>query len=130
MSEPGFVHVNDRLVHQGHIWRVVVADFVDPDGKSFERDIVRSPGAVGVVPLLPSADGWDVVLVRQYRAAFDRELIEIPAGMRDVEGEPPELTAHRELVEEVGYRAGSMEYLTTFLPSPGMTDSTDRKSVV
>jgi 8-oxo-dGTP pyrophosphatase MutT (NUDIX family) len=124
MTGPGFVRVDDRLVHQGHIWHVVVADFLDPDGATFQRDIVRSPGAVGVVPLLSGEDGWDVVLVRQYRPAFERELIEIPAGMRDVQDEPPELTAHRELVEEVGYQAGSMVYLTNFLPSPGMTDST------
>ena len=124
MTTPSFVRTGERTVHQGYIWHVAVADFIGPDGEPFQRDIVRSPGAVGVVPLLAGPDGWDVVMVRQYRAAFERELIELPAGMRDVEGEPPESTAQRELAEEVGYRAGSMEHLATFLPSPGMTDST------
>ena len=79
--------------------------FEAPDGRAFERDIVRSPGAVAVVPLLFDAEGMpSVVLVRQYRPPFDRYVLEIPAGMRDVPDEPPELTADRELVEEAGLR--------------------------
>jgi 8-oxo-dGTP pyrophosphatase MutT (NUDIX family) len=118
-----FFRLDERPVHQGHIWHVVVANFVGPDGQGFERDIVRSPGSVGVVPLFETPSGFDVVMVRQYRAAFERELWEIPAGMRDVPGEPPELTAARELAEEVGLVAGSLEPLTPFMPSPGMTDA-------
>ena len=84
----GFRHLGDRQVHEGHIWRVVVADFESPDGRRFQRDIVRSPGAVAAVPLVFDAEGNpSVVLVRQYRPAYDRELLEIPAGMRDVAGE-------------------------------------------
>jgi ADP-ribose pyrophosphatase len=60
--------------------------------------------------------------VRQYRAAIDRDLLEIPAGKRDVEGEPPELTARRELEEEVGMRAGRLELLAEFYNSPGFCD--------
>jgi ADP-ribose pyrophosphatase len=66
--------------------------------------------------------GWDVILVRQYRAAIDRELLEIPAGKRDVTDEPVELTAHRELEEEVGMKAGSMVKLAEFYNSPGFCD--------
>jgi ADP-ribose pyrophosphatase len=65
-----------------------------------------------------------VVLVRQYRPAFDREVVEIPAGMRDVPGEPPEETARRELLEEVGLEPGALELLTCAYPSAGMTDAT------
>ena len=87
---------------------------------------MRSPGAVGVVPILFDAEGKpSVVLVRQYRAALDAELLEIPAGMRDVEGEPPEITARRELAEEVGLAAGRLELLTVFHNSAGMTDAVD-----
>lgn len=64
-----------------------------------------------------------VVLVRQYRSPYDDFVIEIPAGMRDVADEPTEVTAARELVEEVGLRAGRLEPLTQFYPSAGMTDS-------
>jgi 8-oxo-dGTP pyrophosphatase MutT (NUDIX family) len=67
-------------------------------------------------------DGGDVLLVRQYRGAVDRELLEIPAGTRDVDGEPPEETARRELLEEVGVDARHMRLLGTMLNSPGFCD--------
>jgi 8-oxo-dGTP pyrophosphatase MutT (NUDIX family) len=118
-----FRRVAERLVHRGHVWDVVVADFEAPDGQRFERDVVRSPGAVGVVPLLERGAEPAVVFVEQYRPALDRALLEIPAGMRDVPGEAPEVTAGRELAEEAGYRADRLQLLTVFTPSPGMTDS-------
>ena len=120
----GFRHLADREVHQGYVWHVAVARFEAPDGSVFERDIVRSPGAVGVVPVMFDAEGLpSVVLVRQYRPPHDREIIEIPAGMRDVEGEPPETTGRRELAEEAGLEATTMIHLVDMLSSPGMTDS-------
>lgn len=120
----GFRHVRDVDVHQGFVWKLVTADFEAPDGGTFRRDVVRSPGAVGVVPLVFDAEGQpSVVLIRQYRAPYDRPLIEIPAGMRDVPGEPPEQTGRRELVEEAGLSAGAMVHLVDMFPSPGMTDS-------
>ena len=90
-----------------------------PDGDEFDRHIVLHPGAVGIVPV---DDDGDVLLVRQYRVAAGRELLEIPAGKRDVPDEPPELTATRELEEETGRRAGSIEPLGVFYNSPGFTD--------
>lgn len=120
----GFRRTGERLVHQGHIWRVVVADFEAPDGHTFTRDVVRSPGAVAVVPVVFDAEGNpSVVLVRQYRPAHDDLVLEVPAGMRDVPGEPPEETARRELVEEAGLAAADLDHLTRFYPSPGMTDA-------
>jgi ADP-ribose pyrophosphatase len=119
-----FSHLGDRLVHQGHVWHVAVGTFRAPDGREFERDIVRSPGAVAAVPLQFDAEGnASVVLVRQYRPPYDRDVIEIPAGMRDVEGEPVADTIARELIEEAGLRAGRLEPLVEFYPSAGMTDS-------
>ncbi|MFM9036384.1 MAG: NUDIX domain-containing protein [Actinomycetota bacterium] len=124
MTAEGFRHLGDRSVHRGYLWNVVVGSFVDPQGNEFTRDIVRSPGAVAVVPLLTGADGTrSIVLLRQYRAAFGREIVEIPAGMRDVAGEPPEETARRELIEEAGFRTGDLRLLHRFYPSTGMTDS-------
>ncbi len=121
---PGFHHLGDRLVHQGHVWHVAVGSFEAPDGERFQRDIVRSPGAVAAVPLQFDAEGVaSVVLVRQYRPPFDDLVIEIPAGMRDVADEPIAETIARELVEEAGVRAGRLEPLVNFLPSAGMTDS-------
>jgi ADP-ribose pyrophosphatase len=122
-SSPAFRHLGDRLVHQGYIWHVAVATFEAPDGERFERDVIRSPGAVGVLPLLYDDGVATVVFVRQYRGPLDRYVLEIPAGMRDIADEPPELTAERELIEEAGLSAGRLEFLTHFYSSAGMTDS-------
>jgi ADP-ribose pyrophosphatase len=118
MSE-GFSRVSERVVHEGHIIDVVVGTFRGPDGSTFERDVVHHPGAVTVVPLL---DDGRVVLVRQYRAPIDGLLLEIPAGIRDVDGEAPEHTARRELAEEAGYAASEVELLISFQNSAGFSD--------
>lgn len=121
---PAFRHIADRLVHTGHVWSVVIAEFESPDGQRFQRDIVRSPGAVAIVPVLFDPEGVaSTVLLRQYRPAYDEAIIEIPAGMRDVPGEPPEDTAARELVEEAGLAADELVHIARLRPSPGMTDS-------
>ena len=121
----GFRRLAEREVHAGRIWRVVVGTYEGPDGSTFERDVVRSPGAVGIVPVLFDAEGTpSVVLVRQYRPALDVVLLEIPAGMRDVDGEPPDVTAARELAEETGFAPGRLDLLTMFHNSAGMTDAT------
>jgi 8-oxo-dGTP pyrophosphatase MutT (NUDIX family) len=123
----GFAHLGDREVHQGHIWKVVVGSFRAPDGREFSRDVVRSPGSVAIVPLIFDAEGNpSVVLVRQYRPALAREMIEVPAGMRDVPGEPTETTAQRELAEEVGLAAGRLDLMMDMVPSPGMSDAVTR----
>lgn len=90
-----------------------------PDGEVLERHVVRHPGAVVVVPV---DDDGSVLMVRQYRAAVGRELLEIPAGKRDVADEPPERTAARELAEEVGRSAGRLDLLAEFHNSPGFCD--------
>lgn len=119
-----FRRVDEREVHAGHVWRVVVAEFEAPDGQRFERDVVRSPGAVAVVPLLfDGGDAPSVRLVEQYRPAYEADLIEIPAGMRDVPGEPLADTARRELAEEAGLGAQRLDHLVDVYPSPGLTDS-------
>lgn len=120
----GFERLTEDVVHQGYIWRVATARFRAPDGEEFVRDVVRSPGAVGVVPVWVDAEGTpSVVLIRQYRAPYEELVVEIPAGMRDVPGEPPELTARRELIEEVGMEAEELIHLLDMYPSPAMTDS-------
>ena len=114
----GFRKLDERIVWQGTLVSAGSGTFADPDGHKFERDVVHHPGAVVVVPVI---DG-DVILVRQYRAAIDRILLELPAGKRDVADEPVEVTAGRELEEEVGMRAGSMEKIAEFYNSPGFCD--------
>jgi ADP-ribose pyrophosphatase len=120
-----FRRLAESTVHEGFIWRVALAEFEAPDGTRFTRDIVRSPGAVGVLPLLFDAEGnASVVLVEQYRPPYETTMLEIPAGMRDIEGESTREVARRELIEEAGLDAQRFEQLTVMYPSPGMTDST------
>jgi ADP-ribose pyrophosphatase len=123
-GDGGFRRLREHVVHDAHVWRVVVADYVGPAGEMFTRTVVRSPGAVGVLPLLFDAEGNpSVVVVEQWRPPYEERILEIPAGMRDVEGEPTEETARRELIEEAGLAAARVDLLTELYPSPGMTDS-------
>ena len=117
---PGFRKLREEVIYSGSLITVAKGVFVSPDGHEFERDLVHHPGAVSVVPVIDEGEG--VLLVRQYRSAIDDDLLEIPAGKRDVAGEPPEATARRELEEEVGMRAGRMEKLAEFYNTPGFCD--------
>lgn len=101
-------------VYRGSIFRVEVLRW---PGK--RRDVVRALGATAVLPL--TADGR-VVLVRQLREAVGERLLEVPAGLNDEPGEPPLETARRELAEETGYRAASIEPLGRIHTSPGFVD--------
>jgi len=120
----GFRRVGETVLTAGWRVRAVSARFVAPDGVEFERFILRSPGAVAIVPVLFDPEGLaSVVLVRQFRPSVEHEMLEIPAGIRDVDGEAPEDTAQRELGEEAGFRAGRVELLTAFHPTSGITDA-------
>ena len=92
-----------------------------PDNNLAEREVVIHPGAVAVLAL---DDAGRVLLIRQYRHPVRRLLWEIPAGLRDVTGEPPWATARRELLEEAGYRARDWRVLVDYYSSPGF--STER----
>lgn len=119
-DEAQFRKLSERTVHQGGMVSLAVGTFESPDGHRFERDIVHHPGAVVMVPY--DERTGEVVFVRQYRAALDQALLEVPAGKRDVEGEPPEVTAVRELAEETGLEAGSWQLVGRFYNSPGFSD--------
>ena len=119
----GFRQVGERLVHQGHVVSFNIGTFEGPDGSTFDRDVVRHPGAVSVVAV---DDDGQVVLVRQYRAALDEQILELPAGKLDIEGEDPMVCAKRELVEEVGIEAAEWELLAAFHHSPGFCDELGR----
>ena len=121
MTSREFRHLTDEVLVEGRVTTYVRATFAAPGGAEFTRDIVRSPGAVAVVPVL--AESGLVRLVRQYRPPYDRWLIEVPAGTRDVPGEPPAACGRRELAEEAGLEPAEMIHLADVLPSPGMTDS-------
>ncbi|MBA3877053.1 MAG: ADP-ribose pyrophosphatase [Anaerolinea sp.] len=112
--------VGTRVVHRGHYLEVRVDEILAPDGRRSTRDIVGHPGAVAIVAL----DSEDrVLLVRQFRLAAGRTLLEIPAGTLDRADdgslEDPDLAARRELEEETGLRASSWEHLGAFWTAPG-----------
>ena len=110
--------VGSKVVAEAGFLAITEEQVVAPDGEEFSRVVVRHPGAVVIVPV----DGDDVVFVRQFRAAVGGELLEVPAGKRDVEGEPPEETARRELEEEIGCRPGRLVPLAEFFNTPGFCD--------
>jgi ADP-ribose pyrophosphatase len=107
-----------EVLRAGHL-HVVTARFEGPDGEQLERNIVHHPGAVVVVPVTANQT---VIMVRQFRAAVETELLELPAGKRDVHDEPPQVTAGRELAEEIGQQAGRLDLLARFYNSPGFSD--------
>jgi 8-oxo-dGDP phosphatase len=112
-----FETVDRRTVYEG-LSRVVVEKVRTPDGSEVDREIVEHPDAVAIVPV---DDRGRVLLLRQYRQALRSYLLEIPAGKLDVDGETPEAAAQRELVEEVGCRAGELTLLGTMHNSAGWT---------
>jgi ADP-ribose pyrophosphatase len=114
-----FRRTGEEVRYRGPFLTVVGGTFETPEGDRFAREFLRHPGAVAVVVV----DGDDVLLVRQYRAAVDEDLLEIPAGLLDVDGEAPEAAARRELEEELGRRAtGALEPLVEYIPTAGMAD--------
>lgn len=121
---PGwFETLDSRVVHDG--WSTVRVDTIRmPDGDEADREVVDHVDAVAVVPLFE--DG-SVALLRQYRHPVGAYLLEIPAGILDVDGEPEADAARRELAEEVGLAAGRLDHLTTFHNSAGW--STERTHV-
>jgi ADP-ribose pyrophosphatase len=104
------------VLFQGKRFRVVRAVQTMPDGTLHTREIVEHPGAVAILPLLE--DGR-LCLIENYRVAAQRGLYEIPAGTLEP-GEDPQRAAERELVEETGYRAQTIELLAKFYTSPGV----------
>jgi ADP-ribose pyrophosphatase len=99
-------------------FRVVRQTWTTRDGTRQSRAVVKHPGAVTILPMV---DDEHVCLIHNYRVAVDKTLLELPAGTRS-EGEEPAVTAHRELIEETGYRAGSLRELHAFHMSPGILD--------
>jgi 8-oxo-dGTP pyrophosphatase MutT (NUDIX family) len=114
-----FERTGSTPIHDGGFISVRRDTFRHEDGHEVERDIVSHPGAVGVVVL----DGEDLWFVRQPREAVDSpDLLELPAGKLDAEGESPLETAKRELAEEIGKQAEHWEPLGSFYTSPGFAD--------
>jgi ADP-ribose pyrophosphatase len=114
-----FERISARKEFKGKMFTVCTGTFRHEDGSEAEREWVEHDGAVGVV----AHDGENVYLVRQPREAVGApDLLEVPAGKLDVEGEEPLETAKRELAEEIGKAAEHWEPLQRFYTSPGFTN--------
>lgn len=111
------VTLRSERIYSGRIVKLDVLDVRLPDGNETRREIIRHPGAVAIVAL--DADGR-VLLVRQYRTAADKILLEIPAGTLQPD-ELPLDCAERELQEETGFRPGKLESLGGIYAAPGYT---------
>ena len=112
-----------RRVYSGKVINLDV-DLVEfPNGTTGELELFRHPGASAVVPFLSDIAGADpqILLIKQYRYAADGFLYEIPAGRLDANEDPADC-ARRELREETGCTAKSMEHLYTMYTTPGFTD--------
>ncbi len=107
--------IHSRLLHKGRSFSFRTDEVELPNGRRAVRDVVEHPGAVAIIPVLE--DGR-LVLVRQYRYAAGKVLLEIPAGTLDP-GEDPLECAVRELREETGYAASSWEGLLSCYMAPG-----------
>jgi 8-oxo-dGTP pyrophosphatase MutT (NUDIX family) len=106
-------------VYEGRVISLRLDTVAMPGGGESVREVVTHPGAVAVVAL---DDEGRVVLLRQYRHPVGEYLWELPAGLRDEDGEPPLETAKRELAEEVLLAAEHWSLLTTTYSSPGFCD--------
>lgn len=110
--------IQSMPIYTGKIISVQVDDVRLPDGNESKREIVKHPGAVALIPI---KDDGKIIVVKQYRKALERTIIEIPAG-RIEPNEAPKLTAIRELEEETGYGAKEVTYIQSFATSPGFAD--------
>lgn len=107
--------LNREFLHRGRVFDLS-HDVVElPSGLEIKIDVVHHNGGAAV---LPRFDNGDVLLIRQYRHPADQVLIEIPAGRLEP-GEDPELAARRELEEETGWKAGTIQFVTKFYALPG-----------
>jgi ADP-ribose pyrophosphatase len=124
VSQPHeFAVSGSDTLHVGRVLALRLDQVMMPGGRVVGREVVEHPGSVVVVPL---HDDGSVTMIDQYRHPLGRRLRELPAGLLDVPGEDPVMTARRELLEEVGYTAGDWAVLVDLVASPGFSDEAQR----
>ena len=107
-----------KNIYKGRVVDLRLETVTLPNGATVELELIRHPGAAAIVPM---KDDGTVLLIRQYRHAVGGYILEIPAGKLDPDEDPRDCAA-RELEEEIGLRAASLEPVITFFTTPGFTD--------
>ena len=118
-SPDGYTVAGSERIYDGKIFSVVGETIAFPDGSRARRDMVKHGGAVAIAAL---DSRQQLVMLEQYRPAVGSFLWELPAGLRDVEGEPPSQAARRELVEEAGLEAATWQTLVDVVSAPGFSN--------
>ena len=123
MAEHDFEIVDSETLYVGKIFALRADEVRMPGGNIARREVVEHYGAVAVVAM---DDDANIVMVYQYRHPIGRRLWELPAGLLDMGGEPPHITAARELKEEAGLSAQKWRVLVDLVSSPGFSDESVR----
>jgi ADP-ribose pyrophosphatase len=105
-----------KVLLEARRFQVVQVSHRVANGSVHTHEVIKHPGSVVILPLV---DPERVCLIQNYRVAVGETLWELPAGTLEP-GEDPKACAHRELIEETGYRAGKIEKLCEFFVSPGI----------
>ncbi len=113
--------LQSRIVWNGRSWQLRAVQSRLPNGEIIERAFINHPGAVVLVPLRQTPSGPEVLMLRQYRAALQQTILELPAGTREW-AEDWLVCAQRELREETGYRAATFTPLGEIWPAPGVSN--------
>lgn len=115
--------LKSKRIYSGKVISLDVDTVVFPDGSVVELEMIRHPGASGIVPFIDDPRSADpvILLIKQYRYAADSFLLEIPAGRLEL-GENPEACAARELEEETGRKARNYHKVFELYTTPGFTD--------
>ncbi|MDX1883564.1 NUDIX hydrolase [Mycolicibacterium sp. 120270] len=123
MAEHDFETVDSETLYVGKIFALRADEVRMPGGKTARREVVEHYGAVAILAI---DDDGNIVMVYQYRHPVGRRLWELPAGLLDADGEPPHITAARELKEEAGVSARDWRVLVDLVSAPGFSDESVR----
>ena len=108
------------IIYYGKKINIRKDEIVLVDGRKTVREVIEHPGSAAIIPFITKDE---IILIQQYRHAVKELIYEIPAGTLD-KGETFDLCARRELEEEIGYKAGTLEPLIILYPSPGILSET------
>jgi 8-oxo-dGTP pyrophosphatase MutT (NUDIX family) len=123
VAEHDFATADSETLYIGKIFALRADDVRMPGGNTARREVVEHYGAVAILAI---DDDANVVMVYQYRHPVGRRLWELPAGLLDMGGEPPHITAARELEEEAGLSAQNWRVLVDLVSAPGFSDESVR----